>query len=160
MSGRLEAIWIKRVRRGPMDPAPRATLNADSGIEGNANRGSRRQVTVIEREVWDALMLELDADLDPSTRRANLMISGVPLRDSRGRILRVGAVRIRIMGETKPCRRMEEALPGLEEAMWPGWCGGAFGMVLDNGEIAVGDPVGWVEQPAASDQEAAALPGA
>lgn len=144
--GRLEAIWIKRVRRGPMDPVQRAQLEADRGIVGNANRASRRQVTLIEREVWDALMLELDAELDPSARRANLMISGVPLRDSRGRVLRIGDCRVRIMGETKPCRRMEETLPGLEDAMWTDWCGGAFGMVLDDGVIAVGDGVGWVEE--------------
>ena len=146
MSGpRLEAIWIKRVRRGPMDAVDEAELRADGGIVGNANRAGRRQVTIIEREIWDALMLELDAELDPSARRANLMISGLSLRDSHERVLTIGGCRIRIMGETKPCRRMEEQLPGLEEAMWPNWAGGAFGMVLDDGHIRVGDPVAWAE---------------
>lgn len=50
--GRLEAIWIKRAKRGPMDPAPRARLVAGRGIAGNANQGGRRQVTVIARETW------------------------------------------------------------------------------------------------------------
>ena len=140
-AGRLEAIWIKRSKRGLMDPALHATLNANRGIAGNANRGGRRQVTVIEAETWSRLMNELNADVDPSRRRANLMVSGVSLQNARGRVLKVGGCRIELMGETKPCERMDEALPGLRDAMRPNWGGGAFGIVLDDGEIHVGDTV-------------------
>ena len=139
--GRLEAIWIKRMKRGPMDPARSARLVAGRGIAGNANQGGRRQVTIIAREVWERLMRELDADLAPSARRANLMVSGLSLENARGRTLRVGEVRVRLFGGTKPCERMEEALPGLRAAMRPHWRGGAFGEVLDDGEIHVGDAV-------------------
>ena len=143
MTGILEAIWVKRAHRGPMDAKESATLIAGKGVEGSVGRSSRRQVTIIEREVWEALMRETGATAPPSTRRANLMVSGVALADTRKRILRVGATRLEIAGETKPCERMEEAVPGLREAMYPGWRGGAFAKVLTGGEIRVGDAVTW-----------------
>jgi MOSC domain-containing protein YiiM len=141
--GRLEAIWIKRAHRGVMDPASQATLAAGQGIVGNVDRSRRRQVTVIEKEVWESLMVELDADADPSGRRANLMVSGVALANTRGRTLRVGGVRLVIGGETTPCERMDEFLPGLRDAMRPNWGGGVFAQVLDDGVISVGDAVAW-----------------
>ena len=144
--GRLEMIWIKRAKRGPMDPAGRATLVAGNGLLDNANQGGKRQVTIIEKEVWARLMEQLGSNLDPSTRRANLMVSGIPLEGSRGRTLKVGQCRLRIAGETKPCELMEQALPGLKNAMYLNWGGGAFAEVLDDSEISVGDSVGWLDE--------------
>ncbi|MGQ0640446.1 MAG: MOSC domain-containing protein [Gemmatimonadaceae bacterium] len=126
-----------------MDPVSAATLEPGRGLVGNANQGGRRQVTIIERERWEAHMTSLGGSLDPKARRANLMIAGVPLATSRGRTLRIGTSRIRIYGETKPCERMEAALPGLRATMYDNWGGGAFGEVIEGGQIAIGDDVAW-----------------
>jgi len=144
-TGKLEAIWLKRMKRGPMDPVEQATFKANRGLIGNANQGGKRQVTIIEREVWESLMVAMGGDLAPSARRANLLVSGIRLADSRHRILRIGECRIRIYGETKPCEQMDAAWSGLREAMYDNWAGGAFGEILDNGKITIGDPVQWVE---------------
>ena len=143
MNGRLDAIWLKRAHRGPMDEVHEANAIAGRGLDGSVDRSRRRQVTIIEREVWERLMQELGADISPSRRRANLMVSGVPLANTRGKVLRVGGVRLEIGGETTPCERMDEALPGLREAMSPNWGGGVFAQVLDDGIMTVGDEVRW-----------------
>jgi MOSC domain-containing protein YiiM len=151
VTGRLEGIWLKRAHRGPMDPVTRATLVAGRGLVGNADQGRRRQVTVIEREVWDRMMGQLGAAVSPSARRANLLISGCSLAGRRRQLLRIGACRVRILGETRPCERMDEALPGLRGVMGREWGGGSFGEVLDDGEIEVGAEVRWDELEAGND---------
>src|SRR5690606_26694303 len=72
----------------------------------------------------------------------------VRLADSRDRLLRIGECVIDIRGETRPCERMDEALPGLRDAMKPDWNGGVFGTIVVGGVIRVGDPVsfdGWAD---------------
>ncbi len=144
-SGRLEAIWIKRAHGGVMDAKDRATLAAEKGLVGNADWGGWRQVTLIEKERWEAVTAALGATLDPSTRRANLLVSGIKLVRSHGKTLSIGGSRLKIVNETAPCNLMDEMHPGLKDALRPEWGGGAFGYVLDDGEIAVGDEVAWVD---------------
>lgn len=140
---RVEAIWIKPARRTPMRAVERATLVAGAGIEGNADQGGRRQVTVIERSAWERATEGLDGPVDPSARRANVLVSGVRLANTAERVLRLGPCRIEIRGETRPCDRMDQAAAGLRAALEPEWRGGAYGIVLEGGELAVGDPVSW-----------------
>lgn len=143
--GRLDSIWIKRAKRGPMDPADRARAVAGRGLEGNANQGGRRQVTLLSAERWAEMEAEYGSAVPHVVRRANLLVEGVPITGIRNRVLRVGPVRLRVLGETTPCERMNEGHPGLRPVMARDWRAGSFAEVLEGGEIAVGDPVAWEE---------------
>ena len=143
MPGRLERIWLKRARRGPMDPVDTAILIEGKGVQHSASFGGHRQVTLIALERWLEMMSLLGADIDPCSRRAELMVSGLDLERTRGRLLTVGGCVLRIGGETRPCERMDEAYRGLRTAMEPRWGGGAWAEVVRGGEVNVGDAAAW-----------------
>ena len=137
---RIEEIWIKPVRKEPMAPAESATFVRDQGIVGNANQGGQRQVTVIEKEDFDRIRMSLP-DAEPIMRRANIMVSGIRLEGTLEHVLSLGGVRLLIQGETRPCPRMDAQCQGLTAALDPQWNGGVYGIVLDDGEVRVGDQV-------------------
>lgn len=139
--GRVEALWVKRAHRGPMDAVEAIVLDEGLGIRGNADQGGWRQVTVIEAEALDVLAERLGTDIPPVLRRANVMVRGVRLANCRGKRLHLGRCQIEMRGETVPCHRMDEAVPGLRDAMKEGWNGGAFGRVVVDGEVRIGDAV-------------------
>ena len=146
-AGRVEALWLKRAIRGPMDPVHEATLVAGDGIDGDANRGvSQRQVTIIDVDVFDRVRDHLP-DATPAMRRANIMVRGIPLAESRDQVLKLGSVSVRIRGETRPCERMDEQCDGLTAALEGGWGGGVYGIVLEGGTVRVGDSAS-LERPA------------
>ncbi len=151
--GTLVAIWLKRFKRGPMDAVEATELVAGRGLVGNADQGRKRQVTLIEEAIWQQLMVDLGGSLPPKARRANLMVRGLSLANSRRKVLCIGDARLQIYGETKPCHRMDEALPGLREAMYPDWRGGAFGIALNDASIHLGNAVWWAD----ADETQAAL---
>jgi len=140
---RLDAIWIKRGKGAPMDPVDEARLVEGRGLENNANQGGKRQVTIISAESWRDVEADLGFQVDPRARRANLMVRGVDLRESGGKVLTIGDCRILIHGFTRPCELMEETQEGLQEALRPDWRGGSYGEVLEGGVIRSGDFVHW-----------------
>ena len=147
-TGRVTGIWEKRAHGGVMDARHEATLVAGKGLAGDVSKGGRRQVTLLSATDWRRLTAHLSPAPEPAVRRANLLVDGVDLHACRGRILRVGTARIRILGETRPCHQMDEACPGLQAALSPPWGGGAFGEVIGGGDIALGDAVEWDDAPA------------
>jgi len=143
--GRVERLWVKRAHGGRMDAMESVDLVPGRGVAGSADQGGRRQITLLEHEVWEALMGELESAAGPETRRANVLVSGIALRESRGRALRLGPATLRVLGEVKPCGQMEAAVPGLRAAMFPDWRGGAFAEIVEGGKVSVGDVVEWAE---------------
>jgi len=51
-------------------------------------------------------------------------------------------------GETRPCNQMNEQCLRLKDALDPDWKAGAFGKVLNEAVVKVGDEVGWAEEAA------------
>src|SRR5688500_4899190 len=117
--GEIVAIWIKRFKRGPMDPVNEAEAVQGRGLKTNANQGGKRQVTLIDESRWREAQDQLGIEVDPRTRRANLMLRGIDLERTNGRLLRLGDCVVKIYGETRPCEQMEEAQAGLREALRP-----------------------------------------
>jgi MOSC domain-containing protein YiiM len=126
-----------------MDSVATATLVVGRGLAGNADQGGRRQVTLMDEGAWAAAVAELGVALPPETRRANLLVRGIALGGSRGRVLRVGGCRLRVFTQVPPCRVMDDAHPGLQAALRPHWRGGVAAEVVEGGAIAAGDLVAW-----------------
>jgi MOSC domain-containing protein YiiM len=130
-----------------MDGVSAAELVAARGLKGDATQGGRRQITILSLDRWRRATAHLPGPPDPAVRRANLLVEGIDLDDSRGRVLTIGEARLRIFGETRPCHQMDEACPGLQAALSPPWGGGAFAEVIESGAIAVGADVAWTDGP-------------
>lgn len=133
-----------------MDPVRVATAVVEQGLEGSVGRSRRRQVTLLELENWRRSTAQVGCDPDPSRRRANIVVSGIALFETRGRVLRIGDVRLAVGGELTPCERMDEVHPGLQAVLRPRWRAGAFARVLTGGVIRVGDAIGWEQAEGAA----------
>ena len=140
----LTRIWLKPVKGEPLQEMERASVRSNHGLVGNAERGGRRQVTVLSAEDWEAANAQAGSELDPSARRANILVTGLgDLVESTGQVLKVGGARIQVTGETRPCSLMDAAHQGLRAAMEVSWRGGVHGIVLNDADLAVGDEVSW-----------------
>jgi MOSC domain-containing protein YiiM len=114
-------------------------LEADQGVVGDYCHGKRRHVTVVFAQDWERAERELGRPVDPSGRRANVLVSGAGGLDYSGAAMRLGACLIEVHGETRPCARMEDAAAGLMKALEPGGRAGVWGRVIQGGIVRIGD---------------------
>ena len=96
---------------------------------------------------WVAAMAEIGHSLPWQERRANLLVDGIDLPQVPGTLIGIGDVVFEITVECDPCSRMETIAVGLKAALTPDWRGGACAMVVEGGEIAVGDMVEVLSRP-------------
>jgi len=146
--GKVVEIATREKSRAPMVVYAAAKVSFEHGI-GDDFRGKKRndrQVTVMEKECWDAVCKEMGKKMHWTTRRSNILIEGVNLENSKGLILKIGNFMLEITGEMEPCKRMDEQYEGLTAALTPEWRGGVTCKLLSEGDIKEGDPVHLMER--------------
>lgn len=144
--GTLKGIAYKLETRAPMLSCESAFIGLETGVaEDYRGKPGKRQVTILAEEALMEACEALQKNIPWTTRRANLLVSGVQLENSSGKQLKIGNVIIEITGETDPCYRMDEQVQGLKEALEINWRGGVTGKVVAEGHVKIGDTVQWVE---------------
>ena len=152
--GRLLGIAVRRASRAPMETQDKVDISQQNGLQGDyRGKYGPRQITVLSQEAWQAACQDVQTDLPWTTRRANLLISGIELERTTRQILQIGAVRLAITGETDPCERMDMQHQGLRKTLTPAWRGGVTCFVMAEGEIRVGDEVELLSSASVSDPD-------
>ena len=139
--GVVSRIYLRPSSRTPVKEVRRARAVAGRGLDGDHAGGGARQVTLLSEEAWHAACEHLGRDLEPGARRANIVVRGVDLGQAIGGGLRLGDCVVKVSAETRPCRLMDDAAPGLQQALDPDRRGGVYGRIVAGGEIEVGDNV-------------------
>lgn len=139
--GIIRSIAIWSGENVPVTEAAFCTVIAGKGVQGDQRGKGDRGITLLEVGRWADACRQVGDELPWTLRRANLLIDGLELASLDGCVLRMGDVRIRLCGETKPCGLMEKACTGLKAALAVDWRGGAHAEVLAGGDLAVGMPI-------------------
>ena len=147
-SGEIVSIQLCLGVKEPMKTVSNARVIAGSGIEGDRHATSEgprklRQVLIMDTETLELL------DLKVGDVRENVTTAGLDLSTLEpGHRVSLGAdVVLEITGLCDPCGRMEEIRPGLREELEGRR--GQLAVVVQGGEINVGDPVGALESASA-----------
>lgn len=140
--GTLIAIARRAKSHAPMEELQSVRIAPGTGLEGDfRGKVKDRNVSIVSREAWEAACTDLGKVLPWTLRRANLLVSGLDLKETAGKRLEIGGVLLEVTGECDPCGRMEAQQEGLRMALTPDWRGGILCTVVRGGGVAVGNPV-------------------
>lgn len=146
MAGRVEAIFLSAEHHELPAPVERANARAGRGLEGNryywedgsAPRGAA--ITLIAAEAVEAVAADGDVAVEPAATRRNVLTRGIAVNELVGKRFRIGNVECEGVALCEPCSTLESMTqPGVIKAFVHR--GGLNADILDDGEIAVGDPV-------------------
>ncbi len=144
--GTVIGIATRKKTKAVMDTHDHATVLFEKGI-GNDSRGKKRnnrQITILSKEAWEEACNDLNTELAWTTRRANLFVEGIVLKNTKGKQLKVGNFLLEVTGELEPCNRMDEQFQGLTKALTKEWRGGITCKLLSEGTVEIGDSVEFV----------------
>lgn len=134
-------IALKESKQSLMEIVSSIDVTVENGLQGDfrgkGGTNRSRQVTVLSLRQWEQACSELGVSLPWHTRRANFCVDGLTFGpDDLGKTLRIGKnIELEITGETKPCKNMDEAQPGLKKALSAQWRGGVTCRVLKGGTV-------------------------
>jgi MOSC domain-containing protein YiiM len=139
----VQSIAYRKKPKAPMTEIASVEITCEQGVVPDTRgKPGKRQVTVLSLEAWQIACAELGAELPWTTRRANILVSGMTFSaEDVGKILQIGDVRLQITVETDPCHRMDEQHLGLTAALTPDWRAGVCCRVLQAGQIHINDGV-------------------
>lgn len=141
--GRIIGIATRKKTKAQMDEHENVVISFENGV-GQDSRGKKqgkRQVTIMTKENWHSTCIELGQEIPWTTRRANILIEGLDLKDKTGQKLRIGTALVEITGELEPCNRMDKQFEGLTQILEKDWRGGVTCKLLEEGEVHLNDKV-------------------
>lgn len=144
-AGRVASIHLHPAKGGePLTSVDIIHVVAGKGIEEDRryfNRGSRRQVTLIECEqIADHAAAFGIVDFAPGEVRSNLETTGIDLIALLGQRVEVGEAVLDFYAPRTPCHKMDALCPGLRERM-EDRRQGVLAQVVRGGAIRVGDAI-------------------
>lgn len=140
---KIVGIATRTKTKAKMDEHSFASVTFENGV-GQDSRGkkrNKRQVTIMTNENWHSSCKELGKVIPWTTRRANILVEGIELKDKKGCQLKIGSVIVEITGELEPCNRMDEQFEGLTKILAKDWRGGVTCKLIQEGEIFLNDEV-------------------
>ena len=143
VKGKILGIATRKKTKAVMDEHSSAAITFENGV-GQDSRGKKRnnrQVTIVTNENWHSTCKELGSEIPWTTRRANILIEGIELKEMKGSQLKIGTAIVEITGELEPCNRMDEQYQGLTDILTPDWRGGVTCKLIQEGEIHLNDEV-------------------
>ena len=145
VAGRVASLHLHPAKGGePLTPVDAIHVVAGKGIEEDRryfNRGSRRQVTLIEREqIADHAAAFGVVEFAPGEVRSNIETTGINLIALLGQRVEVGGAGLEFYAPRTPCPKMDTLCPGLRERM-EDRRQGVLAQVVSDGVIRVGDAI-------------------
>jgi MOSC domain-containing protein YiiM len=139
----IKGIAYRTKPKAPMTEIDSVEITCEQGlVPDTRGKPGKRQVTVLSLESWQIACAELEVELPWTTRRANILVSGMQFSAADvGKILQMGDVQLQITIETDPCNRMDEQHQGLTAALTPDWRAGVCCKVLKGGMVRSGAEV-------------------
>jgi MOSC domain-containing protein YiiM len=144
--GTVSAIHVKAEQGAKPSAVTRVMAIAGKGLEGDRFAAIEQlkkpeyQVTLIEEEAVNAIHAEQGLKLDPGESRRNITTRNIALNHLVGKEFRIGKARFRGIRLCEPCGYLEKVTgKPLRELLLHR--GGLRAIVLEGGEISVGDSI-------------------